>query len=108
MVLQTPSAVQTGLSTNKQNVLRRVPSNPQLPRRVASSAKAVKDRCGEAGVDGDAGEEACGFTDSSLSGSDSEGEAQEGQQELAWYVIYEGRAKEVTVCNLTPGLTLQF
>ncbi|VDL92910.1 unnamed protein product [Schistocephalus solidus] len=117
LVLQTPSVALAGLSLTKQSVLRSVPSNPQLPRRVTSSAKAVNDRCGSsaAGVDcgvrggGADGEDTFSFTDSSLSGSDSEGDQQQpGQPELVWYSIYEGRAREVAVCNLTPGLTLQF
>ncbi len=39
--------------------------------------------------------------------SDNEGSSG-SETKTAWYTVYEGRAKEVTVCNLTPGQTLQF
>ncbi|VDD76810.1 unnamed protein product [Mesocestoides corti] len=33
---------------------------------------------------------------------------EDGEPKCAWYSIYEGRTKEVSVCNLTPGQTFQF
>nr|CDS19493.1 Fibronectin type III domain containing protein [Echinococcus granulosus] len=77
--------------------LGKVNDVPQLPFRVPSSASPINNP----------GERSGAAATSSLSFSESsDNEATDSA--CAWYAIYEGRCKEVTVCNLIPGQSFQF
>lgn len=101
-VLQPPPA--SLYSSDKVN------GTPRAPLRVPASSDAI---LGAASASCSASARN-GSQDSTASplylseSSDNEGGSSSDDQRNVWYAIYEGRAKEVTVCNLTPGQTLQF
>ncbi|VDK23411.1 unnamed protein product, partial [Taenia asiatica] len=77
--------------------LGKVNDVPQLPFRVPSSADPINN------ID----EESNAAVSSSLCLSESS-DTEVTDSACAWYAIYEGRCKEVTVYNLTPGQSFQF
>ncbi|VDM20449.1 unnamed protein product [Hydatigera taeniaeformis] len=77
--------------------LGKVNDVPQLPFRAPSSADPIDNW----------GEEHNAAVASSLCFSESS-DNEATNTSSAWYVIYEGRCKELAVCNLTPGQSFQF
>lgn len=89
-LLQLPSTV----STAKESGLK-----PQAPFPVSASPLPIQSQ--SQGISADV---------SSNESSDNEAASTFDAlpSRRSWYVIYEGGSKEVTVSNLTPGLSLQF
>ncbi|KAL5107496.1 Fibronectin type III domain-containing protein 3B [Taenia crassiceps] len=91
-----PSAYILQPPTSSIYSLGKVNDVPQLPFRVPSSADPINNL----------GEESNAAVTSLCLSESSDNEATDSI--CAWYAIYEGRCKEVTVYNLTPGQSFQF